>query len=269
VLLILLLLHLIHLIVFVAELAGAVALHQRRDVLVVCTLSQLARLRREKIRVGILGILVRMLLGCCLHRILLVWQLTALLTRRVRVIPQNDLALGRRMCSKLRVILGIKLVEVVPLLLLHAAHSRRFILAPLHYLAHQLRLLRFIHVTYQRGHLRHDFLLLGHPLHICFFFRPRFLLAVARYSLLRQDLLLLGGSVRLPAKSPLARSAAGTSRFSCLGSVRLWLSTCLATAWFIGGGATSAALGTRPSLRRCHLFIHCYCFLICFSQMPC
>ena len=125
-----------------------------------------------------------MLLRCRLHLILLVWQLTALLTRCVRVIAQNDLALCRRMSSELRVILGIKLVKVVSLLLLQAAHSRPFILAPLHNLAHQLRLLRFIHVTYQGGHLRYDFLFLGHPLHICFFFRPRFLLTVARYSLL-------------------------------------------------------------------------------------
>lgn len=90
-----------------------------------------------------------MLLRCGLHLILLVRQLTTLLTGSVRIIAQNDLALCRRMWSELRVILGIKLVKVVSLLLLHSAHSRRFILAPLHYLAHQLRLLRFIHVTYQ------------------------------------------------------------------------------------------------------------------------
>ena len=183
VLLLLLLVH-AHLIHFVGELAGAVAVHERRDILAVSTLSQLTRLRREKIRVSILGILVWMLLRCSLHLILLVWELTALLTGSVRVIAQKDLALCRRLSSELRVILGIKLVKVVSLLLLQAAHSRRFILAPLHYLAHQLRLLRFIHVIYQGGHLRHDFLLLGHPLHICFFVRSRFLFAVARYSLL-------------------------------------------------------------------------------------
>lgn len=71
VLLLLLLVH-IHLIHFVGELAGAVTFHERRDILAVSTLSQLTRLRREKIRVSILGIFVWMLLRCSLHLILLV-----------------------------------------------------------------------------------------------------------------------------------------------------------------------------------------------------